>query len=60
MNRNLKINYIAECDLNAKSAYVVHVIKMIDNLSKLSKNVCLFVPNSKNTLLYLNPGHNHQ
>ena len=53
MNRNLKINYIAECDLNAKSAYVVHVIKMIDNLSKLSKNVCLFVPNSKNTLLYL-------
>ena len=37
MNRNLKINYIAECDLNAKSAYVVHVIKMIDNLSKLSK-----------------------
>lgn len=53
MKRNLEINYIAECDLSAKSAYVVHVIKMIDNLSKFSKKVCLYVPNSKNTLIVL-------
>ena len=53
MNRNLNINYIAECDLNSKTAYVVHVLKMIDNLSKFGNCVKLYVPNSKKQVLNL-------